>query len=278
MPPDPKVHVGVAAVVRNPTDPEQVLMIRRVGNTGFAADGHDTWSFPGGWLEHGESLGEAAVREVLEETGVNVIPKGQVGYVLCPSEVRDISIVTLFISCNWIMGEPRVTEPDKCADVGWMRWSDVQDGRPLFAPVKAWLLLDPLTKKMKEFPVDSPTLLLPCPDLRPHEPHDYTALGIDQGAHCDGVKEPLAEKHREDAAYNHPQHYGGADNLYEAIKVIMAWGLNFNLGNAVKYISRAGKKDPAKTIEDLKKARWYLDYEIRRLDQAGVDAALDIGG
>lgn len=61
---------------------------------------------------------------------------------------------------------------------------------------------------------------------------------------------------------NHPSHYGG-DSPYEAIKVIMAWSLGFNLGNTVKYISRAGKKDEAKELEDLKKARWYLDYEIQ---------------
>jgi hypothetical protein len=68
-------------------------------------------------------------------------------------------------------------------------------------------------------------------------------------------------------AVNHPAHYGGADNPYEAIKVIEAWGLGFNLGNAVKYISRAGKKDAA--LVDLKKARWYLDREISNLEKAG---------
>lgn len=65
-------------------------------------------------------------------------------------------------------------------------------------------------------------------------------------------------------AVNHPDHYGGADNPYETIKVIEAWDLNFNLGNAVKYISRAGKKDAAKAVEDLRKARQYLDFEIAR--------------
>lgn len=59
---------------------------------------------------------------------------------------------------------------------------------------------------------------------------------------------------------DHPAHYGGADNPYEAIKVIEAWDLGFCLGNAVKYISRAGKKGDA--LEDLKKARWYLEREI----------------
>lgn len=68
-------------------------------------------------------------------------------------------------------------------------------------------------------------------------------------------------------AVDHPAHYGGAENTYEAIKIIEAWDLGFNLGNTVKYISRAGKKDPAKTLEDLKKARWYLDREIQKLEQ-----------
>lgn len=67
-------------------------------------------------------------------------------------------------------------------------------------------------------------------------------------------------------AVNHPQHYGG-DTTYETVKVIEAWDLNFNLGNSVKYISRAGKKDPAKTLEDLKKARWYLEREITKLER-----------
>lgn len=62
---------------------------------------------------------------------------------------------------------------------------------------------------------------------------------------------------------NHPSHYrtGGI----EAIDVIEAWQLGFCLGNAVKYIARAGKKDPAKTVEDLEKARWYLDRHIATL-------------
>ena len=65
-------------------------------------------------------------------------------------------------------------------------------------------------------------------------------------------------------AVNHPDHYGGADNPYEAIKVIEAWDLNFHLENVAKYISRAGKKDATKAVEDLKKARQYLDFEIER--------------
>lgn len=62
---------------------------------------------------------------------------------------------------------------------------------------------------------------------------------------------------------NHPAHYGG-DTPTEPIKVIEAWGLGFHLGNAVKYIARAGKKGDE--LEDLRKARWYLDRQIEQLE------------
>ena len=65
---------------------------------------------------------------------------------------------------------------------------------------------------------------------------------------------------------NHPQHYGGEENLYEAIKVIEAWDLDFHLGNTVKYISRAGKKGTDKELQDLKKALWYLERKIKNLE------------
>lgn len=71
----------------------------------------------------------------------------------------------------------------------------------------------------------------------------------------------------EKESVNHPDHYGGEENTYEAIKVIEAWELGFSLGNTVKYISRSGKKNPDKEIEDLKKAKWYLKREIQRLEK-----------
>lgn len=64
---------------------------------------------------------------------------------------------------------------------------------------------------------------------------------------------------------NHPNHYGGEDNPYEAIKVIENWGMNFNLGNTLKYLSRVGKKDDS--LQDLKKALWYLQREIETLEK-----------
>jgi hypothetical protein len=65
----------------------------------------------------------------------------------------------------------------------------------------------------------------------------------------------------------HPQHYGGKNNPYEAIKVIEAWEVGFNLGNTLKYISRAGKKD--NIIQDLEKALFYLDREIQNRKNLG---------
>lgn len=71
---------------------------------------------------------------------------------------------------------------------------------------------------------------------------------------------PVCATRPPSSAVEHPSHYGGKDNVYETIKVIEAWGLNFNLGNTVKYISRADRKRAP--IEDLEKARFYLDREI----------------
>ena len=68
---------------------------------------------------------------------------------------------------------------------------------------------------------------------------------------------------------DHPPYYGGKDNPYEAIKVLKAWGLDKDayLWNTVKYLSRAGHKDGNSLLQDLTKARWYLDYKIQLLTE-----------
>lgn len=64
-----------------------------------------------------------------------------------------------------------------------------------------------------------------------------------------------------------PKHYGGADSTYEVFKVLEAWELDkdFYLGNVIKYVARAGKKNPAKEKEDLQKALVYLRRRIDSL-------------
>lgn len=66
-----------------------------------------------------------------------------------------------------------------------------------------------------------------------------------------------------------PSHYKGFSNGAEVIDI--AERLNFNRGSAVKYLARAGRKQGEATIEDLKKARWYIDREIERIVADGME-------
>ena len=67
------------------------------------------------------------------------------------------------------------------------------------------------------------------------------------------------------SSVSHPSHYN--TSKYECIDIIEAlgWGEGFNRGNSLKYLMRAGAKDPTKEIEDLQKAAWYINREIERL-------------
>ena len=62
---------------------------------------------------------------------------------------------------------------------------------------------------------------------------------------------------------NHPSHYTGFSHGAEVIDITE--NLNYNRGNAIKYLARAGRKDSASELEDLMKARWYVNREIARL-------------
>lgn len=62
---------------------------------------------------------------------------------------------------------------------------------------------------------------------------------------------------------SHPKHYDKGDSTYEPYKVIKAWNCNFNIGSAIKYLARYKNKWNA--IEDLKKAKQYIDFEIESL-------------
>ena len=75
---------------------------------------------------------------------------------------------------------------------------------------------------------------------------------------------------------NSPAHY----TAYEGLEIIqLTEQMNFNRGNAVKYIVRAGLKSYSTEIQDLKKALWYIQREINRVEikrrTAGENAALD---
>ena len=63
---------------------------------------------------------------------------------------------------------------------------------------------------------------------------------------------------------NHPLHYGGSENPFEAIKIIDYYNLDFSLGNVIKYVLRAGQKNGNTMEQDLKKAKWYLDHYLEK--------------
>ena len=75
------------------------------------------------------------------------------------------------------------------------------------------------------------------------------------------AKQEVIKELSEPDAVNHPSHY--TQGKYEVIDVIEDWNLGFNLGNAIKYIGRAGHKDDI--VQDLEKAKWYIEREIKRL-------------
>jgi hypothetical protein len=77
---------------------------------------------------------------------------------------------------------------------------------------------------------------------------------------CESI-EKLRQKCGELSQQPQPYYHSGT---YEAINVIEAWGLNFCLGNVIKYVARAGRKTD-NPIEDLEKAKWYIEREIEKL-------------
>lgn len=83
--------------------------------------------------------------------------------------------------------------------------------------------------------------------------------------HTDPVNELFSKEEKSFDVVSHPSHYTEG-RKYEPRKVIADWRLNFNLGNAVKYISRAGRKGDK--IEDLRKAIQYIEFEIEELEDA----------
>lgn len=79
------------------------------------------------------------------------------------------------------------------------------------------------------------------------------------------INDYRAGKGKKTDSVNRPAHY--TDGKIEVIDYIEDKKLGFCLGNAVKYISRAGKKDPTKEVEDLKKAVWYINRRIKEIEE-----------
>jgi 8-oxo-dGTP diphosphatase len=118
-------QVGVAVIIMREGF---FLLGKRAGSLGAG-----TWALPGGHLDFGESVEECAAREVMEETGLvieGVVPGPYTNTVFTSEGKHD---VTLFVTANCPVGEPRLREPDKCSLWHWFRWSELP--RPLFQPL-----------------------------------------------------------------------------------------------------------------------------------------------
>jgi 8-oxo-dGTP diphosphatase len=112
-------HVGVHLIL---AEGRKVLLLRRA-NTGFA-DGW--WSVPGGSLEHGETLPQAAAREALEEIGVTIDPADLSFARLCHHADPDgqARVGVFFTARRWA-GEPVNAERHKCSEIAWHDLADL---------------------------------------------------------------------------------------------------------------------------------------------------------
>jgi 8-oxo-dGTP diphosphatase len=118
--------VGLAVIVQRAG---QVLLLKRKGS-----HGEGTWAPPGGHLEFGESPEACAIRETLEETGIEI---GDVQFIaitndLFPSEQKHY--LTVWVEAAYLSGQAYVAYPDKVAEVSWMSWDALPEH--LFIPFK----------------------------------------------------------------------------------------------------------------------------------------------
>ena len=107
--------------------------------------------------------------------------------------------------------------------------------------------------------------ILELPPLNTSEGWEVGSMMTDSPKNLERYVAPESE------AVVHPAHYGG-DTVYEVIKVAEAWELDKDayLFNVIKYVGRAGKKSKATLLQDLKKARFYLDRRIKALEEAST--------
>ncbi len=109
--------------------------------------GDTVWQFPGGHLEIGESVMQCAVREVREETGLDVTGMKHAGYTDELVSIADRHYVTLYVSANYVSGEARVLEPEKCQCWQWFHYNELPV--PLFEPIINLLKQTPVLKVLQ---------------------------------------------------------------------------------------------------------------------------------
>lgn len=95
--------------------------------------------------------------------------------------------------------------------------------------------------------------------------HGYSGVCSSDHCSCERFKRAQDEKTSSPERVHHPQHYNMGN--IEVKDFIVDQKLNFFLGNVIKYVCRAGRKSDTKTLEDLRKARQYLDFEIEEVEK-----------
>lgn len=115
--------VGVACFVWKDG---KFLVGKRIGKHGL-----DTWSVPGGHLELGESWEEAAKREIMEESGMEI---DNIRFVAATNDLFESGkhYISIWVEADWKANEPQITEPDKWIDHAWRDFKTLPD--PLFEP------------------------------------------------------------------------------------------------------------------------------------------------
>ena len=118
------VRVGVAAIIRKNN---KVILAPRVGDHGTG-----TWVFPGGKLDHGESLENCVMREVLEETSLSV---KNIKFGALTNDIFETGkhFITIFMVCDWKRGTAREQEPEKMGKWQWFEWNNLP--KPPFLPI-----------------------------------------------------------------------------------------------------------------------------------------------
>lgn len=121
-------HPGVCVIIENGGE---VLLMKRTG-----AHEPGTWCFPGGKLDMFENIEDCAVREVKEETNLDIYDVQFDKITNDKFYNENLHYITIFVTCKW-KGIPKIMEENKCTEMGWFNWSKLPDN--LFLPVKNYL-------------------------------------------------------------------------------------------------------------------------------------------